>query len=414
MAKPTARCDSRPLKLVPSREEVERFVRDELRQRMRVSVLGVIEQLFEEETRTLCGEPWSRKPEEGARRGGSERGRIYLEGQRVPVRYPRVVAKGTSRAANVYRALKSYDMLAEEVQRKLLRGVSTRDYSDVVTAIADGTSLPRSSVSAAFVRASTKALDELNGRDLSQELFVAVFLDGLGVAETTLVIAMGVTVQGQKVVLGLREGHTENATVVTELLSSLLERGLALTERFLAVIDGSKALRKALLDRWKGRVEIQRCQAHKKRNVLDQLPPSRQDEARRRMSAAYALKDHAEATKLLQETVRWIANISEPAARSLEEGMDETLTVVRLGLPDLLRRTFATTNPLESILDGVRYRTARVKRWRGGKGQMAARWTASALLLIERRLHKVKGHHLIPMMVEALKREALDTKAKAS
>lgn len=414
MAKRTEGRRSRQFKLVPPRAELERFVRDELRQRMRVSVLGVIEELFEEETRELCGEPWSRKADDLARRGGSERGSIYLEGQRVPVRYPRIAEGARTRSLQTYRALRSYDVLGEEVQRRLLRGISTRDYGEAVTAIAEGAKLRRSTVSAAFVHASAKSLDEMNGRDLSKHLFVAIFLDGLVVAGATLVIGLGVTTAGEKVLVGLREGHTENATVVAELLDSLIERGLVLPDRFLAVIDGSKALRKALLDRWKGRIEIQRCQAHKKRNVIDQLPPPHQDEARRRMSAAYALRDAGEARKLLENTIRWLQQISEPAAESLEEGLDETLTVVRLGLPDLLRRTLATTNPIESILGGVRYRTARVKRWRCGKGQMAARWTASALLLIETRLHKVKGYHLMPMLIDALKRESVDAKARAS
>jgi transposase-like protein len=403
------------MKLVPSREEMVSQVREELRTRMRLSVINVIGQLFEEEKGELCGMPWSRKGPGQARSGGSEAGSIYLEGRRMPVRYPRVMDERGSRALSSYQALGSFDLLAEDVQEKLLRGVSARDYGEVISQIVSGTALGRDTVSRAFVRASKKALEEINSRDLSKHQFVALMIDGIGFGrETLLVVAMGITVEGEKVFLGLAEGHTENATVVGDLVDNLVSRGLALTDQFLAVLDGGKALKAAVLARWKGRVVIQRCQVHKKRNVLEHLSPSYQREARRRMNVAYGMKDYTEAQKVLENTVRWLEQISEPAARSLEEGMEETLTVVRLGLPGLLRLTLATTNPIESAFDGVRYRTRRVKRWKRGKGQMAARWAAGALLVVQKRLHKVKGHRSMSVLVEALKQLKLDEKKEAS
>lgn len=411
MAKRTREASSGQLKLVPSREEVVAQVREELRTRMRLAVMNVIHGMFEEERRELCGEPWSRKGSGQARSGGSERGSIYLEGRRTPVVYPRVADERGSRAVSSYPALRSFDLLAQDVQEKLLRGVSTRDYGEVISEIVSGTGLGRDTVSRAFLRASKKALEEINSRDLSKHQFVALMIDGIGFGrQTTLVVAMGITVEGEKVFLGLAEGHTENAAVVGTLLDNLVSRGLALTDYFLAVLDGAKALKAAVLARWRGRVAIQRCQVHKKRNVLEHLPPSYQREARRRMNVAYGMKDYAEAKKVLENTVRWLEQISEPAARSLEEGMEETLTVVRLGLPDLLRQTLATTNPIESPFDGVRYRTRRVKRWKTGKGQMAARWAAGALLVVEKRLHKIKGHRLMSVLVDALSNQKLDEK----
>jgi transposase-like protein len=324
------------------------------------------------------------------------------------VTYPRISGGKGSQAPPAYRALRAYDLMAEEVQAKLVRGVSTRDFQDVAGQIAEGTGLGKSTVSRAFVRASARSLAQINGRDLSKEQFVAVFIDGIGFGDALVVAALGVTLEGEKRVLGLIEGHTENATVVASLLDNLVDRGLALTEKFLAVIDGGKALRAALVRRWQGRVVIARCQVHKKRNVLEHLPPSHQAEVGRRMSVAYGMRDHDEALKFLQKTVEHLRLINEDAARSLEEGLEETLTVVKLALPEPLRRTFSTTNAIESVFDGVRYRTGRVKRWRNGKGQMVMRWTAAAALETEKRFHKVKGHKLLHLLASALKGNQVD------
>ncbi len=384
-------------------------LREELKARLRMGVLEFIEHLFEEQRRELVGEPWSRKGPDQARSGGSEEGSIYLEGRRVPVRYPRIADGEGSRALPAYTALRSYDLMAQEVQAKLVRGVSTRDFEEVACHIAEGTGLPRSTVSRAFVRASARSLAEINGRDLSKEEFLALFIDGIGFGEVLVVAALGVTTEGEKRVLGLIEGHTENATVVASLLDNLVDRGLVLSEKFLAVIDGAKALRAALLRRWQGRVVIARCQLHKKRNVLDHLPPKYHADIRRRLSVAYGMTQYEEALSFLKKTVEHLRLINEDAAKSLEEGMEETLTVVKLGLPEPLRKTFSTTNPLESVFDQVRYRTGRVKRWRNGKGQMVLRWTAAAALETERRFHKVKGHRLLSLLAAALKGNPVDT-----
>jgi len=413
MAKATVRTQAGQQKLEEGREEALRFLRENLKARMRLGMLQFVEELFEEERRTLIGEPWSRKADGQSRSGGTEHGSLYVEGQRIPVTYPRTTNGKTSRAIPAYQALRDYDLMAEDLQATLMRGVSTRDYGDVVKRIADGTGLPHSAVSRAFVRASQKSLDDLNGRDLSKYLFVGLFIDGLAFGGEIVVAAMGVTVEGEKVLLGLVEGHTENAEVVSDLLQNLIDRGLTLTDRFLATLDGSKALRAAVVRRWGTRVEIQRCQVHKKRNVTDHLSRAHGAEAKRRLNVAYGMKDSQEATKILQNTVGWLQQISEPAARSLEEGMQETLTVVRLGLSDLLRRTFATTNPLESAFDGVRCRTRRVKRWRKGKGQMALRWTAAAALEVEKRFHKIKGHAQLKTLAIKLKEIKVDDQKAA-
>jgi len=389
-------------------QEVLREVRQQLQVELRGSVLKLIQELFQQERLELVGERWSRKGPGQAHSGGTEQGSIYLEGRRVPLRYPRVADAGSSHGLQSYRALRSYDLMAEEVQARLVRGISSRDYGDVVGQVVEGTGLKRSTVSRAFVRASQKSLDQINGRDLSKEQFVGLFIDGIGFADTLVVAVMGVSREGRKVLLGLQEGHTENTAVVSALLDNLVERGLALTEKFLAVVDGAKALRAALLRRWEGRVLIQRCQVHKRRNVLEQVPRTYHAQIRRRMKMAYGMVEEAEARKVLMGLVEWLGQVNGSAAESLKEGLAETLTVVKLRLPAPLRQTFSSTNPLESVFDGVRSRSGRVKRWRRGKGRMVMRWAAATGLQVEGRLHRVRGHRLINLMIEALETIHLD------
>lgn len=391
-------------------DELHGLVRHQIRSTLRGVTLKLVEDLFREEVEALSGKPWSRKDTNGNRvyRGGSEQGRVRLEGQQIAVTRPRLRRGRPAREVPLrsYEALQSYDLLDEEVQRKMMRGVSTREYGELLDELEGGLGLPRSLVSKAFARGSQKALDQINGRDLgSYGVFVTLMVDGQQFAGTHIMIALGITADGQKVLLGQREGHTENAEVVADLLQNLVDRKLALSDTFLAVIDGAKALRSALVRRWQGRVLIQRCQVHKKRNVLDKLPKHWHAEANRRINVAYTMAQHPEALKVLRDTVKWLQGINESAAASLEEGLEETLTVVRLGLPDILRRTFMSTNPLESVLDGVRSRTRRVKRWR--KPAMVSRWVASALLLVEKRLRRINGHRSMALLIEALKRQGV-------
>jgi transposase-like protein len=365
-------------------DELHSLVRHQVRGELRGVTLKLIRDLFEEEAQALSGQPWSRKGEDGVYRGGSDHGRVRLQGQQIEVKRPRLRRGGKEMPLQSYAALQGYDLLDEEVQRKMLRGVSTREYGELLEELEGGLGLSKSLVSKAFARGSQKALDQINGRDLSSYgVFVTLMVDGQQFAGTRMVIALGITADSQKVVLGQREGHTENAEVVADLLQNLVDRKLTLSETFLAVIDGAKALRSALVRRWQGRVLIQRCQVHKKRNVLDKLPRHWHAEANRRINVAYTMAQYPEALKGLRDTVQWLHGINESAAASLEEGLEETLTVVRLGLPDILRRTFMSTNPLESVLDGVRSRTRRVKRWR--KPSMVSLPTVNEQLVAELR-----------------------------
>jgi transposase-like protein len=387
-------------------------MRELLKDRMKTSAMKLAVELLDQEVDEVCGPRYTREHPGEQRRGGSDaHGLIYLGGQRVRVRRPRVRAADGEHALESYRALQSRDVLSEAVQRRMLRGVSTRDYEDTITEIAGGLGLARSSVSRAFVRASQKDLDELNGRDLCQLLFPALFLDGIEFAGVSLLVGMGITEEGRKVLLGLVEGHTENADLCAMLLESISARGLRIPERVRVTIDGAKALASAVKRLWGDRAEIQRCQVHKVRNVLRHLPKGRHGEVRRQMHVAYNLEDAAEAERALRATVAWLRNISDAAASSLEEGLEETLTVVRLGLPAMLRRTLATTNPLESIFEGVRHRSRNVKRWK--RSRHASRWAAAGLLFMEKRLHRIDGHRSIPVLIAALTKGKVDSMKEA-
>lgn len=229
---------------------------------------------------------------------------------------------------------------------------------------------------------------------------MALLIDGIEFAGQVLVVALGVAADGTKHVLGLWQGATENATVVKALLEDLVARGLDLDRRYLVVIDGSKALRAGIERVFGDRAEVQRCQFHKVENVVGHLPEGCRADWRQRMRNAYAITDYAAAKAALEKLWRQLCEINPSAARSLEEGMEETLTVHRLGVGSLLRRTLSTTNAIESCLSTVRHVTRNVKRWQGG--DHVARWTAAGLLEAEKKFRRVKGYRELPELARKL------------
>jgi transposase-like protein len=382
--------------------ETREAIREALGEQMRGAALAMVGDLFRQEAEALCGRPHQRKHEALFRRGGSEEGSVYLAGQRMRVRRPRVRDRLGEARLESYAALQEYDVLCQEVTRLLVRGVSTRHYEGAIQEISGGLGLKRSSVSRAFQAASRKDLDEVNGRDLSKDAWAACFFDGLEVEGIHVIVGLGVTEDGRKILLGLREGSSENAEVVKDLLVGLRDRGFSPGERILVVLDGAKALRKAVVECFGPKVLIQRCQVHKVRNVLSYLPESYHAEARRRLLAAWGLRTYEEAKRELGKVRDWLSGISEGAARSLEEGMEETLTVLRLGLPEGLRRHFASTNLIESVLASARLRMNRVTRWRGSDHVM--RWVASGLRFHEGSFRRLFGHRQMPLLIAALEK----------
>ena len=295
-------------------------------------MLGLVYDMFDQEVATLCGPRYQREREAEAARAGGEQGSIYWNGRRQPVRRPRIRGGKGEVHLESYDALRDYDLFSDEVQQLLICGVSTRGFSELTEKLDEDLPLSKSSASRAFQRSSQRDLDELNGRDLSGDTYCCIMIDGIEKARSHVVVALGFTTKGRKKILDLREGATENSEVVKDLLQSLIDRGLCTTPHVLFVLDGAKALRKAVKAHWGERAIVQRCQEHKVRNVKGYVPGELQDELERRMRVAYGMKTFEEALAAVKKIVQWLGAHHEQAAKSLTEGLEETLTVHPLGL----------------------------------------------------------------------------------
>ena len=391
-----------PIHLPFDREQAQALMQHELHGLATELGLLMAVQFLEDEVKQLCGQRYQRQPERELTRYGHQRGVITLAGQKLPIAKPRVrKAAGHGEVElTTYAALQRADAMPEAALRRLVRGVSCRDYEEVVERAAEGFGIGKSSVSRAFVRASAAEVERLTQRRFDGTRFLAVFIDGVDYAGETMMVALGVTEQGDKRILGLRQGATENAAVCTSLLEELSSRGLRTDQPTLFVLDGAKALTKAVRDVWGKQAVIQRCQEHKKRNVEAHVPEERWAEVKRRLDEAYRQTSYVQAKAQLQATIKLLERISPDAAASLREGWEETLTVVRLGVAEPLRRTLATTNPIESALSIAETVTARVKRWR--EGDMRQRWCAAGLLRAESKFRRVLGHRHLAELKKAL------------
>lgn len=249
-------------------------------------------------------------------------------------------------------------------------------------------------------------------RDLSHLELCAIFIDGIEFKSNLLVVALGLDKTGRKHILGLWQGATENAAVCNNLLDDIERRGLDTKRDYLFVLDGSKALRSAVAKKFGADVLVQRCQVHKRRNVRDHLPPEHQEAIDARIRAAYNMADYDKAKESLEVTVRYLERLNPSAASSLKEGLEETLTLHKLGISGLLRKTLSSTNPIESCFSVTRSITGRVKRWSGG--DMVQRWAAAALLRAEKKFKRVKGYREIPKLIAALQQKNIDRKEVAA
>jgi transposase-like protein len=281
-----------------------------------------------------------------------------------------------------------------------MRGISTRNYGRMVRRFAEAYGIEKSTVSEQFVEASRRKLRELIERSLKELELCAVMMDGISFDGETFVGALGIEKDGQKTILGLRQGPSENATVVNELCADLEQRGLDFQQARLYVLDGAKALATAVKKRAGAAGFLQRCQLHKRRNVLGHLPDEHQPFIEQKLVAAWAMSGYDEAKKALEKVIAELERINPSAARSLAEGLDETLTIHRLGVPEKLRKTLFSTNPIESAFSVVEEKCGRVKKWLGG--DMKLRWVASGLLFAEDQFRKVKGYREIPQLIAAL------------
>lgn len=371
--------------------------------------LGVLAELMEEEVDEAVGPKGKHDPDRSAVRHGHEAGEVTLGGRRLAVERPRVrSADGQAELSlTTYAHFADRDPLTQVVLERMLAGVSTRRYRRTQEPVGSeveraARSTSRSSVSRAFVERTRRSLGELMSRHLDDVRLAAMMIDGLELQGRTNVVALGITTEGVKIPLGLWEGSTENATVATALLSDLVERGLDPEQGILFVIDGAKALRKAIRNVF-GAAPVQRCLRHKERNVLDHLPERDRPSVKQRLRRAWALEDHVRALEQLRQLARELDRSYPGAAGSLREGMEETLTLTRLGVTGSLKRTLESTNPCESMIEIVRRTQRNVKRW--SSGEMALRWTAAGMLEAERQFRKIIGYRDLATLVVAIERD---------
>jgi putative transposase len=370
--------------------------------------LGVLTEMLEEEVDEVVGPKGKWNPDRSAVRHGHESGEVTLGGRRVEVRRPRVrTADGESEVQLAsYEHFADRDPLRRVVLERMLAGVSTRRYRRTQEPVGEevevkARSTSKSAVSRTFVERTRHALGELMSRQLADVRLAVMMIDGIELKERMMIVALGITTEGVKVPLGLWEGSTENATVATALLSDLVERGLDPEQGMLFVIDGSKALRKAVRTVF-GEVPVQRCVRHKERNVIRHLAERDRPPILHRMRHAWAQTDYDRAFEQLTRLAAELEHTHPGAAASLREGMEETLTVIQLGIKGKLKRTLESTNPCESMIDCVRTTQRNVKRW--SSGEMGLRWTAAGMLEAEKQFRKVVGYTQLPQLAVATER----------
>ena len=352
-----------------------------------------VNEMLQEEVRELAGGKYKREGLPGHDRWGVQRGSVYIGEQRIPLSVPRVrdTAQGKEVPLKGYERLQSARPEVEDrLLKRILHGLSCGSYRACSEAIPEALSLSPSTVSRRYIRASEKKLRTLMERRLEKHDIIALILDGKKFGDDGIMVALGITMTGTKVMLGLIESDTENHVVCRDFLRKLIERGLSYREGLLIVIDGSKGFRKAVSEVFGKYGVVQRCQWHKRENVVSYLPKKLQDEYRKKLQAAYELDGYEDVKKALLAIRKELCRINESAASSLDEGFEETLTVQSLGLSRELRRSLKTTNCIESVLSQVGQKTDKVDYWKNSSQKH--RWTAAALLEIEPRLNKISGH----------------------
>jgi putative transposase len=367
--------------------------------------LDVLLALLEEEREQLCGARYRHNAERDASRAGYAPGELVLGGRRVTVKRPRARSKdGAELALPSWERFAQEDPLTARALEQMVLGISTRKYARSLEPMppqvkSRGTS--KSAVSRRFVAATAKQLSDWVDRSLAELKLAALMIDGIVCGEHTVLVALGIDEQGVKHVLGLWEGATENTVACKGLMSSLVARGLDTTRSILVVIDGSQGIARAVKDTFEKRALIQRCQVHKKRNVLDHLPERLRSSTDAILSTAYRCRDPKRALDMLKKLARQLERKHPSASASLKEGLEETLTVLSFNLTDALQRTLVTTNPIENLNGSIRRVHRNVKTWKDGT--MILRWVAAGIQEAAKGFRRLKGHAGMPKLVAALR-----------
>ena len=366
--------------------------------------LQVLAAMLEEDRRRLCGPRYMHDAGRRATRAGTVRSAVVLGGRTVAMQRPRVRDASGEVTLPTFEAVRATDPLTRRVLEQMVLGVSTRRYArslEPLPAGLHGGSTSKSAVSRRFVARTRAQLETWQTRPLDGLDLAVIYIDGLRFARECVVLALGIDTRGQKHVLGLWDGSTENTTVCQDLLANLTERGVRTSRSVLVVLDGSKALRKAVDQAWGAAAWVQRCQVHKLRNVLSYLPPARQSAVRATMQRAYRSADAGTARRQLEALARQMDDAYPSAAASLREGLEESVTVLAIPVGDTLRRTLATTNTIESLIGRLRTIHRNVKRWRNRR--MMLRWAVAGIVEAAKGFKRCRGHHDMRVLINALR-----------
>lgn len=370
--------------------------------------LKVLNVMMAEEVEEKVGHKGKHNKDRNAYRHGTEQTSVVLGGQKAKIEKPRLRSMDNQEVLlEILKHFQSEDALDFQVLKHILAGVSTRDYEGLQDDASNTFGVKKSTVSRRFIKESSKTMKDFLNCRIDGDSYPAMMIDGVGFGDYLVIVALGIKSDGTKKVLGIREGSTENSEVCKSLISSLIERGLSVDSPRLFVLDGSKALSKAVKDLFGKEVIIQWCQIHKKRNVESHLPESEQSAVTSEMEAAYAEFDYKSAKTRLDAVAKRIEYKYPSAAESIREGLEETLTLHRLGIPGLLRVSLSNTNPIESALSTARKTTGRVKHWQSGT--QVLRWLSCGFIGAEKKFRKINGYKLISVLINALQGKDIST-----
>ena len=370
--------------------------------------LQLLQLIMEDEVSWLTGARYRHHDGHTMARWGTARGSVIVHGQKVPLHRPRI------RGGNGDVKLGSYELFRreEEMQRRVwsrvMRGLTMRGYDPVIRERERAFGLSKSAISDRFVLASTEQVQRLLKRDLSKLNLCVLMVDGVEYCSEHFVVALGIDQTGGKTILGFHQGATENQQICDQLFDELVRRGLNLKQNFMAVVDGGRAVRASIKKHCGERVLVQRCQLHKRRNIIEHFTDDQQNHWDRKLANAYDLFGYQDAKRALNQIHRELMDVNPSAARSLEEGLEETLTVHRLGVPAELRRALRTTNPIESAFSRVRTVCQNVKRWRDGNQR--ERWISSGLIFAEQKFRRIVGCQAMPKLIGVLRAYTGDSK----
>jgi transposase-like protein len=393
------------VQLILPMADIAHLLQDGVGQLVRQAGLQLMHLVMEEEVKSLAGERHQQHEGRKVHRWGSEDGYCVVDGQKVPIRRTRLrTSEKREQRLGSYELFQRSGPLQMGVWDKMMRGLSTRNYGAVVKDFHNAYGIEKSAVSENFIEASREKVKQLMERPLGELRLCAIVIDGTPFKDRQMIVALGIGCDGRKTVLGLRQGATENTAVVSALLGELVERGVDFSVPRLYILDGGKALPAAVRKHAGAVAFIQRCQVHKKRNLVDHLPEEYKADIKRKLQNAYSMTGYAEAKRALDQLHRELMDLNPSAARSLEEGLEETLTVHKLRVPEQLRRTLCCTNVIESAFSIVETVCRNVKRWRDG--DHIERWVGSGLVVAERQFRKVIGYRQIPSLLSSMASEA--------